>query len=82
MSNHLRAALIGAAVLASSSAVLALDGDANPVPNNAAYDQDSYIYSYAAPQSRSWAPVRRDGRSVRAPMASTRPAFNREHGIR
>ncbi len=82
MSNLLRAALIGAAVLASPSAVLALDGDANPVPNNAAYDLDSSIYSYAAPQSRSWTPVRRDGRPLRARMGSDRPVVNPEHGIR
>jgi hypothetical protein len=31
----LRAALIATAVIASASAGLALDGDANPVPNNA-----------------------------------------------
>jgi hypothetical protein len=35
MRHILRAALIATAVIASASAVVALDGDANPVPNNA-----------------------------------------------
>jgi hypothetical protein len=35
MCHLFRAALIATAVIASASAVVALDGDANPVPNNA-----------------------------------------------
>jgi hypothetical protein len=35
MCHILRATLVATTVIASASAVVALDGDANPVPNNA-----------------------------------------------
>ena len=84
MSNILRATLIGAAIFASSSAVLALDGDANPVPNNGAYlDHESYIYSDAARYSPFWmTPARAYGLPVRALTASERRALNRANGMR
>jgi hypothetical protein len=75
MSNALRAALIGAALLASTSAVFALegiDGDANPVPNNAgAYAGYSGGYAYDAP-----------GVSQRALTRAERRALSRGQEVR
>jgi hypothetical protein len=74
MSNRLRAALIGAALLSSTSAVLALegiDGDANPVPNNVeAYPGYYGGYAYGP------------GVPLRAPTRAERRALSRGHEVR
>ena len=79
MSNLLRAALIGAALLAPTSAVFALegiDGDGNPVPNNA----EAYPgYAYGAPYAQSWTGP---GVPLRAPTRSERRALSRGYEVR
>jgi hypothetical protein len=55
MSHILRAALIATAVITSASAVVALDGDANPVPNNATTPD---MYSDPAPPTSPLMPSR------------------------
>jgi hypothetical protein len=78
MYHVLRAALIGAALVASGSAVLALDGDANPVPNNADMYQGYDGYAYGAPYAQ---PERQSG-VRRAPTVSERRALSRGYEIR
>lgn len=81
MSNVLRAALIGAALLTSTSAVFALegiDGDGNPVPNNAgAYPGYYGGYAYEAPYAQMG-----PGVPLRAPTRSERRALSRGYEVR
>jgi hypothetical protein len=55
MRKILRTALIATALIASASAVVAVDGDANPVPNNATIPG---MYSDAAPSASPLLPSR------------------------
>jgi hypothetical protein len=78
MSNLLRAALIGAALLTSTSAVFALegiDGDGNRVPNNPA----AYGYASDAPYAQSWTGP---GVPLRAPTRAERRALSRGYEVR
>jgi hypothetical protein len=75
MSKLLRAALIGAALVTSTSAVLALDGDANPVPNNA--DMYPRYDAYAAPYA--WMGP---GVPLRTPTLAERRALSRGYEVR
>jgi hypothetical protein len=80
MSNLLRAALIGAALLAPTSAVFALeglDGDGNPVPNNAAAYAGSSGYVYDAPYAQMG-----PGVPLRSPTRAERRALSRGQEVR
>lgn len=77
MSHVLRAALIGAALLTSTSAVFALegiDGDGNPVPG--AYP-GSYGYASDAPYAQMG-----PGVPLRAPTRAERRALSRGYEVR
>ena len=80
MSNLLRAALIGASLLTSTSAVFALegiDGDGNPVPNNVGAYAGSYGYAYDAPYAQVG-----PGVPLRAPTRAERRALSRGQEVR